>query len=440
MIGRRLTKRIVDELEPRDTEYTVWCGKLRGYGCRVRPSGHKSFIAQYRVGGRNTTTRKRTIGSYDKITVEQAREEAVKILAKAELGEDESRERARARNEMNMSGLLDEYLRLGVDHKKPSTLVSDRSRIEAHIRPLLGRKRISEITSVDISQFLRDVATGKARRNVKTGKHGRSIVRGGKGAATRTVRLLSGVCTYAQNQGYLKQNPCRGAQLYRDKRSERFLSNQEFGRLGGALRVAETAGIPRKLSAGKPEGPAEVFSPHVIAAFRLLMFTGCRLREVLNLRWENVDFERGVLNLPDSKTGRKKILVPAPVIQILMSLERRGDYVIAGKDPSRPRADLQRPWKRITQHAQLGPLRIHDLRHSYASVGAAGGMGLIALGKLLGHSSPSTTQRYAHLADDPLRLASEHIATVIANAAAVSDSSHTPKKSALRDGPDAADK
>jgi integrase len=312
--------------------------------------------------------------------------------------------------------------------------VSDRSRIEAHVRPLLGHKRISEVTSADISQFLRDVAIGKAHRNVKTGKHGRSIVRGGKGAATRTVRLMGSVFTYAQNQGYLKQNPCRGVQLYRDKRSERFLSIQEFGRLGETLRLAETAGLPRRSSEGKPEGPGEVIAPHVIAAFRLLMFTGCRLREILDLRWENVDFERGVLNLPDSKTGRKKILVPAPVIQVLTTLDRRGDYVIAGKDPNRPKADLQRPWKRITQYAQLGSLRIHDLRHSYASIGAAGGMGLIALGKLLGHSSPSTTQRYAHLADDPLRLASEHIANVIANAAGVSDFSHTTPKNELKGG------
>jgi integrase len=166
----------------------------------------------------------------------------------------------------------------------------------------------------------------------------------------------------------------------------------------------------------KPENQREVFTRDVTAAIRLLMFTGCRLREILRLRWEDVDFERGVLNLPDSKTGRKKVLVPGPAIAILDQLERCGEYVIAGKEADKPRADLNRPWRRITQHAKLEGLRLHDLRHSYASVGAASGMGLVALGKLLGHSSPSTTQRYAHLADDPLRRASEHIANVIASA------------------------
>jgi integrase len=424
MTGKRLTKQIVDDLAPRNTDYVVWCGKLPGFGCRVRPSGHKSFVVMYRSGGRNATPRKVTIGVYGKLTVEQAREEAAKILAKAELGEDVALQRARVRAEMTVSELCDEYMREGVDHKKPSTLASDVSRIECHIRPLLGRKRIGAVTRADISQFLRDVATGAARRNVKTRKHGCSIVRGGRGAASRTVRLLGGIYSYAVRCEYLKENPCRGVQLYKDKKGERFLLTDEFRRLGEALRLAETEGLPWNLNDGKkekhrpvkPENLREVFPRHVTDAIRLLMVTGCRLREILHLRWEDVDFERGVLNLPDSKTGRKKVLIAGAAIAILDQLERCGEYVIAGKEPDKPRADLNRPWKRITQHAKLDGLRLHDLRHSYASVGAASGMGLVALGKLLGHSSPSTTQRYAHLADDPLRRASEHIANVIAAA------------------------
>ena len=424
MAAGRLTTQIVDELAPRDTDYVEWCEKLPGFGCRVRASGHKSFIAMYRAGGRNATTRKVTIGAYGKLTVEQAREEAARILAKAELGEDVALQRAQARAEMTVSELCDEYMREGVDHKKSSTLASDRSRIECHIRPLLGKKRIGAVTRPDIGQFLRDVAMGKARRNVKTRKHGRSIVRGGKGAASRTVRLLGGIFSYAVRRDYLKDNPCRGVQLYKDKKGERFLSIQEFRRLGATLRLAETEGLPWILNEGKQakhrpakaENQREVFARDITAAIRLLMTTGCRLREILHLRWDDVDFERGVLNLPDSKTGRKKILIAGTAIAILDELERRGEYVIAGREPDKPRADLNRPWKRITQHARLEGLRLHDLRHSYASVGAASGMGLLALGKLLGHASPSTTQRYAHLADDPLRRASEHIASVIASA------------------------
>ena len=378
----------------------------------------------YRAGGRNTTPRKVTIGIYGKLTVEQAREEAGTILAKAELGEDVALQRARTRGEMTVSDLCDEYMREGVDHKKASTLASDHSRIECHIRPLLGRKRIGAVTRADVSQFLRDVALGKARRNMKTRKHGRSIVRGGRGAASRTVRLLGGIFSYAIRRDYLKENPCRGVQLYKDKKGERFLTTEEFRRLGETLRMAIAEGLPWTFNEGKkakhrpvsPENQREVFSRHVIAAIRLLILTGCRLREILHLRWEDVDFERGVLNLPDSKTGRKKVLVAGPAIAILDELERCGDYVIAGKDAAKPRADLNRPWKRITLHAQLEGLRLHDLRHSYASIGAASGMGLLALGKLLGHTSLSTTQRYAHLADDPLRRASEHIAGVISSA------------------------
>jgi integrase len=309
MTGKRLTKQIVDDLAPRDTDYVVWCGKLPGFGCRVRPSGHKSFIVMYRAGGRNATPRKVTIGVYGKLTVEQAREEAGRTLAKAELGEDVALQRARERSEMTVSELCDEYMREGVDHKKASTLASDVSRIECHIRPLLGRKRIGAVTRADIGQFLRDVAMGKAGRNVKTRKHGRSIVRGGKGAASRTVRLLGGIFSYAVHCEYLKENPCRGVQLYKDKKGERFLATEEIRRLGDALRLAETEGLPWNLSDGKKakhrpvkaENLKETFPRHVTAAIWLLILTGCRLREILHLRWEDVDFERGVLNLPDSR-------------------------------------------------------------------------------------------------------------------------------------------
>lgn len=424
MTVRRLTKQVIDDLVPRNADYVVWCGRLRGFGCRVRASGHKSFIVMYRAGGRNATARKVTIGAYGKLTVEQARDEAVKILAKAKLGEDVAQQRARTRAEITVSELCDEYMREGVEHKKLSTLASDHSRIECHVRPLLGRKRIGSVTRLDISQFLRDVAMGKARRNVKTRKHGRSIVRGGRGAASRTVRLLGGIFSYAVRCDYLKDNPCRGVQLYKDNKGERFLTIQEFGILGETLRLAETEGLPWIFNETKkakhrptdPENQREVFPRDVTAAVRLLMLTGCRLREILGLRWEDVDFERGILNLPDSKTGRKKVLLAGPSIAILGELKRHGEYVITGRKPDRPRADLNRPWRRITQHARLNGLRLHDLRHSYASVGAASGMGLIALGKLLGHASTSTTQRYAHLADDPLRRASEHIASAIASA------------------------
>ena len=372
----------------------------------------------YRAGGRNTTPRKVTIGVFGKLTVEEARTAAGRVLAKAELGDDVAAERARIRAEMTVSELCDEYLVEGIDKKKASTIVTDRSRIERHIRPLLGRKRIGAVTRADVTRFLRDVANGKTARDTKTGKHGRSIVRGGRGAATRTVRLLGGIFTYAMMKGYLKESPCRGVALYKDGKGERFLSSEEFRRLGETFRLAETEGLAWTLNDSahakhrpkQAENQREVISPYVIAALRLLLLTGCRLREILHLRWTEVDLERGVLTLLDSKTGRKNVLLAGPAIALLSELPRGGNFVIAGKSPDKPRSDLHRPWNRITAHAGLPGLRLHDLRHSYASVGAASGMGLPALGRLLGHRSPATTNRYAHFGDDPLRRASEQIA------------------------------
>ena len=145
-------------------------------------------------------------------------------------------------------------------------------------------------------------------------------------------------------------------------------------------------------------------------------FTGCGLREILHLKWEQVDFERGLLFLPESKTGKKTVILNAPALEVLNGLDRVGSYVVPGDDPNKPRADLKRPWAAVTKRAGLDGVRLHDLRHTYASFGAGGGLGLPIIGKLLGHTQASTTQRYAHLDSDPLRRASEHIGGRIAAA------------------------
>ncbi len=157
-------------------------------------------------------------------------------------------------------------------------------------------------------------------------------------------------------------------------------------------------------------------APSAAAALRLLLFTGCRLREILHLRWEHVDFERGCLFLPDSKSGRKTVILNAPALAVLNGLERVGPYVVPGDDPEQPRHDLKRPWDAVTKRAGLTGVRLHDLRHTYASFGAGGGLGLPIIGRLLGHAQAATTARYAHLDNDPLRRASEAIAGGIAAA------------------------
>lgn len=427
----KLTKTRLDALEPRQSDYVEWCGELPGFGVRVRPSGSMSFIVQYDFGGRKGVTRKVTVGKTDKVTLADARKHAEQILAKASLGIDEAGDKSKRRAEMTVAELCTEYLEEGCDQKKATTLATDKGRIERHIKPLLGKRRISEIERGDVERFMRDIANGKTATDVKTGKHGRAIVTGGKGAATRTVRLLGGIFSYAIARGYLKTNPRHGVKVYADGKGERFLSGDELAQLGDALREAETVGLPWKQSEGptakhrpKNVDQREVIDEHAIAAIRLLLLTGCRAGEILKLQWSHVDLERGFLNLPDSKTGAKKVWLGAPALQILDSLPRIKDnpYVIVGANKGEARSDLKRPWKRITAHAGLADLRLHDLRHSFASMGAASGMGLGIVGKLLGHASPTTTSRYAHFADDPLKRASDSIAAQIAGAMANNNS------------------
>lgn len=183
------------------------------------------------------------------------------------------------------------------------------------------------------------------------------------------------------------------------------------------MRKAETKGLEWTIKADghnakhfpEPEKQKSVYPTHVTGAIRLLLLTGCRLREILDLRWSDVDFERSLLNLPDSKTGRKVVFLNAAAVDILKELPRIGSCVILGDHPDRPRHDLKKPWEHIRKAAGIEGVRLHDLRHTHASIGAGSGLGLPIVGKLLGHRSPATTQRYAHLADDPLRRATEMI-------------------------------
>lgn len=223
---------------------------------------------------------------------------------------------------------------------------------------------------------------------------------------------------------------------------ERFLSAVELESLGGAIREAETIGIPWQVDDSGPNAkhlmPKErrltVLSPFATAAIRLLLFTGCRLREILNLEWNAVDFDRGMLHLPDSKTGKKSVVLNSPALEILTALPRLGDFVIAAADPMQPRSDLKRPWTLVSRRAGLDGLRLHDLRHSFASVGAGAGLGLPVIGKLLGHASPSTTAKYAHLDNDPVRRATNAIGATIAAAMAQKDGAGNVVPLKRRDG------
>jgi hypothetical protein len=214
---------------------------------------------------------------------------------------------------------------------------------------------------------------------------------------------LQRVTGWAEKRGLRPDgsNPCRHVEKYREGRRERFLSQAELGRLGDALREAEQS-----------------CSPWVVAAIRLLALTGARRNEILTLQWDHVSEEHGCLMLPDSKTGRKAIRLSPPALALLQSIPRLegNPYVICGERAGRHLVNLEKPWRRIRATAGLNDVRLHDLRHSFASVAASGGQSLVVIGKLLGHSQPATTARYAHLADDPVRAASDAIGERIAAA------------------------
>jgi integrase len=404
MSSLRLTKRVVEGTPARDSEYVLWDGDLTGFGLRVRPNGQKTYIAVYRAGhGRAGKLRKVTLGRHgEKFTADQARAKARHVLGAAANGHDPAGDRARLRKEMTVAQLCDLYLEEGVSTKKPTTIGTDCGRIERHIKPLIGGKRLGEVSQADIERFMRDVAAGKTSADIKTGKRGRAIVEGGKGTATRTVGLLGGIFSFAVIRGLRADNPVRGVKRYRDRKGERFLSSKELAALGEALRAAEGSGS----------------SAAAVAIIRLLTFCGARKTEIAALRWSEVDFERSCLRLADSKTGAKVIPLGPPALAVLAAVAptKGSPYVFPASSGQGHFQGTEKVWRRVREGAGLDDVRLHDLRHSFASIALAGGTALPIIGALLGHADVKTTARYAHLADDPLRNAADRISRSVASA------------------------
>ena len=404
MAAGRITKRTVDALHVTGKEYVHWDGELTGFGVRVRATGAKSFVAVYRTGGRNSPQRRVTIGAVGKVEADKARDEARAVILQAELGQDRAAEKAKLRAEMTFDKVCDLYLKEGCETKKASTVATDTGRIERHIKPLLGKKRIGEITRTDVEKFMRDVANGKTAVDVKTKLHGRAIVEGGKGTATRTVGLLGGIMTFAVSRQLRADNPVRGVKRYADKKGETFLSAAELGKVGAALTALDAEGA----------------NPAAIAIIRLLAFTGARKSEIASLRWSEVDIARGYLRLGDSKTGAKIIPIGAPACEVLagVAMMNGSEFVFPAASGDSHFQGVEKVWRKARVAAGFPDLRLHDLRHSFASVGLARGDALPVIGAILGHADVKTTSRYAHLADDPVRAAADGIAVEVANALA----------------------
>jgi len=399
----KITKRSIDAIKTPDKIAFFWDDILKGFGVKATPAGSKIYIAQYRIGGRGSPTRRYTIGKHGAVTPDEARKEAKRILGDVAKGIDPQTLKANEHSASTISELCDVYLKEGCPTKKPSTIATDTGRIKRHIKPLLGRKRVKDLTHNDVRRFMADIAAGKTAKKVKTGKNGLARVTGGKGTATRTVGLLGGIMSFAIQEGLRSDNPVQGVKRYPDKKQERFLSLKEMKKLGETLKIIE-------------DEQSEYL--YATAAIKLLLLTGCRKNEVLSLTWPEVDFDFGCLRLQDSKTGQKIVPLGAPALAILEALPRvdECDYVFPAQKGDGHYVGLPKAWIRIRHRAGLDDVRLHDLRHSFASVGAGAGMGLQVVGKLLGHADPKTTARYAHIADDPAKVAADRIAGTIAGA------------------------
>jgi len=381
----KITKRAVEAQIPGSKDIILWDTELKGFGCKVTPSGRRAYFLYYRANG--GTQRRPTIGVHGQITAEIARKIAREWLADIAMGGDPSRERKTLRKAPAMAEFCERFMREHADvHNKDGTRYNYDRLIERFILPTLGARKVREITRADIQ------ALHQRHRDTPY-------------QANRLLGLLSKMFNLAEAWGYRPDhsNPTLHVKKYKESKRERFLSPDELGRLSDVLNELERTGKEM---------------PSVIAAIRLLIATGARMSEILTLRWDWVNLDKRRLELPDSKTGAKFIHLNGLAMEILSAIDRdpENPHVISGGKSGQHLVNLQKPWRRIRKLADLENVRIHDLRHSFASTAAGLGQDLNMIGKLLGHTQAQTTHRYAHLADDPVRDASERIGDALAEA------------------------
>lgn len=378
----KLTKRVVDAAEIRSADYFLWDDELPGFGLRIMPSGRKGYTVQFRAGRRS---RRMSLGPSTVLSCEQARNRAMAIIAAAKSGDDPAAKRDAERQAVTVKELAkrfdEEHIALRV---KATTGKGYRRLLEKTILPAIGNLRITDVTRADIAKLHHD------QRHIPY-------------EANRCLEVVSKMFTLAEMWGLRPDgtNPRKHIKKYPEEKRERFLSQAEMRRVGEVLRDMEAEGVEL---------------PSAIAAVRLLMLTGCRLGEIINLKWEYVDLAGRALRLPDSKTGAKVVHLGQAPIEVLAMIAKvpRNPWVIVGTLPGARLSDLQPFWQRVRARAGLKDARIHDLRHTFASTAVASGQGLPMIGKLLGHTQVQTTARYAHLAADPVRMAADAVSGQIA--------------------------
>jgi integrase len=322
MATLRLTKRNVDGLNPGSKAYVTYDSEVTGFGVRVMPSGLKSWIIEYRrgAGGRGISKTRLSLGRTTLLTPNEARRVARDKLADARRGVDPAAERSAERDMPTLAKLADLHLAEVLAKRSAGTHALYRHYADRFVKPELGSRKASAVTRADLAKLHRHIGEDRPV------------------TANRVIAFISGIYAFAAKAGLVPEglNSARGIEKFQEEGRERFLSAEEFQQLGIALREAETSGLewapdpakPTSKHAPKAENRRVVFGTHVTGAIRLLLFTGCRLREILHLRWSDIDFERGMLFLPKSKTGKKSVVLSAPAFQVLTTLPRAGSYVI----------------------------------------------------------------------------------------------------------------
>jgi integrase len=395
----KLTKKVVERVQPTVVDVIVWDTELKGFGLKVTPLGKRSYFVYYRT--RSGQQRRPTIGRHGTLASDQARQIARKWLAEVAMGGDISGDRRAGRKAATVSDLAARYLaEYAEPHKKPRSVLTDRANIENHVLPLIGSMKIKDLRRTDIERLALAIRDGKTARELPARPRGRRIIRGGEGIANRVVALVSKMLACAHNWDLIESNPARGIRKFREIRKDRFLDTGEIGRLIEALNAADQ------------RTTESVFAT---AAIRVLLWTGMRLSEVIQLRWREVDLGTECLRIADSKTGSRVIPLSSHTATIVNSLPRRShdDFVFQSSQKGRP-LSLSRPWHRVRVAAGIDKsVTIHTLRHTFASWAVMGGQSLAQVGAMLGHKSAQTTLRYADHRLEALRSYSQRTGDIL---------------------------
>ena len=377
---RSISRRTVEALPVGARETVYWDSKLQGFGVRVYPSGSKIYLVQTRAGGKS---RRLTVGRHGLMTADQARTKAARIIADIKAGREPALDDGASPTDVGptVAELAERYMTEHVRVRcKPTTVRQCRHTLDRHLLPTLGPVRLGEIGRERVAAL-------------HYALHETPVM------ANKVVDMLSRLFYMAELWGIAPEggNPCRFVRKYQEKSCERFLSEEEFRRLGRTLDEVEAEGKVH---------------PSAVAAFRLLMLTGCRRNEILTLRWEDVDLDAGELRLRDAKTGARSVALSPAARRVLAGVPRLPDnpWVISGVKPGARLSNLNNGWLVVRKRADLEDVRIHDLRHSFASRALALGESLPMIGKMLGHRKVQTTARYAHLARDSVKASAARVA------------------------------